>query len=189
MSDGAQAVPVAPELRGAVEAILFVADLPVAAGILAGVLDATQPEVEAALLDLRAGYARDCRGIDLRQVAGGWRLYTSDAYAGVVERFVIDGQLARLSQAALETLAIVAYRQPVTRTRVAAIRGVGVDGVFRTLVGRRLIAECGSENGAGGHLYLTTPLFLEKFGLDSVAELPSLAPYLPDISELDDVVT
>jgi len=182
-----------PDLRGPLEAVLFVADLPVPAADLAGLLGVALPSIEAGLADLRTGYEQERRGISLRQVAGGWRLYTSDQYADVVERFVLDGQQARLTQAALETLAVVAYRQPVTRARVAAIRGVGVDGVFRTLSGRGLIEECGSDSpgasAGGAHLYRTTQLFLEKLGLDDVSELPSLAPYLPELDELDDVAT
>lgn len=178
-----------PDLRGPLEAVLFVADLPVPAADLAGLLEVALPLVEAALADLRNGYEQERRGIGLRQVAGGWRLFTSDQYADVIERFVLDGQQARLTQAALETLAVVAYRQPVTRARVAAIRGVGVDGVFRTLSGRGLIEECGSDSAGGAHLYRTTQLFLEKLGLDDVSELPSLAPYLPELGELDDVAT
>jgi len=176
---------VTEDLRGPVEAVLFVADVPVAAADLAALLDVPLAAVEAALTELRAECLTGRRGIELREVAGGWRLYTSDAYADVVERYVLDGQTARLTQAALETLAIVAYRQPVTRARVAAIRGVGVDGVFRTLIGRGLIEECGSD--AASLLYRTTALFCETLGLRDLSELPSLAPYLPDVEDLDDV--
>jgi segregation and condensation protein B len=175
-------------LRGCLEAVLFVADMPVAASELAAAVGANADQVLSTLHELAADYVNEGRGIDLRQVAGGWRLYTSDRFADAVERYVVEGQQARLTQAALETLAVVAYRQPITRARVAAIRGVGVDGVFRTLAGRGLIETCGSDDAsAGAHLYRTTPLFLEKLGLDTLAELPSLAPLLPEASELDDV--
>ncbi|MDP9240150.1 MAG: SMC-Scp complex subunit ScpB [Actinomycetota bacterium] len=162
-------------------------DVPVEIADLVAVIDADPADILAGLRELSVEYARDARGIELRQVAGGWRLFTSDRYADVVERFVVEGQQARLTQAALETLAVVAYRQPVTRARVAAIRGVGVDGVFRTLTGRGLIEECGSDAPGGAYLYRTTTLFLEKFGVNDLTDLPSLAPLLPEASELDDV--
>jgi segregation and condensation protein B len=174
------------DLRPAVEAILLVVDTPVAEMSLAQVLERPTAEVRAVLETLAAEYAAESRGMDLREVAGGWRLYTRDTYAPYVERFVLDGQQARLTQAALETLSVVAYRQPVTRARISAIRGVGVDGVIRTLVTRGLIEECGEEE-SGAHLYRTTTLFLEKLGLNSLEELPSLAPLLPEIEALDDV--
>jgi segregation and condensation protein B len=176
------------DLRPAVEAILLVVDTPVADITLAQVLERPTADVRAVLDELAAEYAAQSRGMDLRQVAGGWRLYTRSEYAPYVERFVLDGQQARLTQAALETLAVVAYRQPVTRARVSAIRGVGVDGVIRTLLTRGLIEECGAEHETGAHLYRTTTLFLEKLGLDSLAQLPPLAPLLPEIEALDDVI-
>ncbi len=132
-------------------------------------------------------YDAGARGFDLREVADGWRLYSRDEFAGYVERFVLDGQRARLTQAALETLAVIAYRQPVTRSRISAIRGVSVDAVMRTLLTRGLVEECGADPDTGGGLYRTTSLFLEKMGLRSLDELPSLAPLLPDTSQLDDV--
>jgi len=178
---------VSDDLRGPLEAVLFVADVPVTTNELAALLGSADADVEAALADLCVEYDKHRRGLDLRRVAGGWRFYTRDVYADVVERFVLDGQQARLTKAALETLTIVAYRQPVTRARVAAIRGVNVDGVFRTLLGYGLIEECAGESTGGAHLYRTTPLLCEKLGIDGVAELPSLAPYLPELDELDDV--
>ena len=141
----------------------------------------------AALHSLRDEYDAGARGFDLREVADGWRLYSRDEFAGYVERFVLDGQRARLTQAALETLAVIAYRQPVTRSRISAIRGVSVDAVMRTLLTRGLVEECGADPDTGGGLYRTTSLFLEKMGLRSLDELPSLAPLLPDTSQLDDV--
>ena len=176
----------AEELRGAVEAILLVVDEPVASTLLAQVLEEPASRIESTLAGLAEEYARQGRGYELRQVANGWRYYTRSAYASYVERFVLDGQQIRLTQAALETLAVVAYKQPVTRSRVAAIRGVNCDGVIKTLVTRGLVEECGNENESGAHLYRTTRLFLEKVGINSVADLPPIAPFLPDnIDEMD----
>ena len=143
--------------------------------------------MEAALRFLQQEYEAGGRGLDLREVAGGWRLYSREDFAPYVERFILDGQQARLTQAALETLAVIAYRQPVTRSRIAGIRGVSVDAVMRTLLTRGLVEECGADPDTGGGLYRTTRLFLEKLGLRSLDELPSLAPLLPDTSQLDDV--
>ncbi len=168
------------ELRGALEAILLVVDEPVAEATLADVLEQPTERVGAMLREIAAGYTAGGHGFELRRAAGGWRLYTRPEYAGYVERFVLDGQSVRLTQAALETLAVVAYKQPVTRSRISAIRGVNCDGVIRTLVSRGLVEECGTETESGAYLYRTTTLFLEKLGLDSVADLPPLAPFLPD---------
>jgi segregation and condensation protein B len=173
------------QLRGAIEAILLVVDNPVTAVVLAQVLEEPTSRVESTLLAMSEEYSRPGRGIDLRRVAGGWRFYTRGEYASYVERFVLDGQQIRLTQAALETLAVVAYKQPVTRSRVAAIRGVNCDGVMKTLVTRGLIEECGNEE-SGAHLYRTTKLFLEKIGINSVEDLPALAPFLPEnLDEID----
>ncbi|MFY1671626.1 SMC-Scp complex subunit ScpB [Plantactinospora sp. WMMB334] len=175
------------ELRGALEAILLVVDEPVTEIVLAQVLEQPTGRVAAALAELAAGYTSAGHGFELRRAAGGWRLYTRPEYAAYVERFVLDGQSVRLTQAALETLAVVAYKQPVTRSRISAIRGVNCDGVIRTLVSRGLIEECGTEPESGAFLYRTTTLFLEKLGLDTVAQLPSLAPFLPDdVEEIAD---
>jgi segregation and condensation protein B len=173
------------QLQGALEAILLVVDNPVSPVVLAQVLEEPTNRIEATLAALAQEYAKPGRGIDLRNVAGGWRLYTRGEYASYVERFVLDGQQIRLTQAALETLAVVAYKQPVTRSRVAAIRGVNCDGVIKTLVTRGLVEECGTEDG-GAHLYRTTKLFLEKLGINSTEDLPSLAPFLPEnLDEID----
>jgi segregation and condensation protein B len=142
-------------------------------------------QVANALIDLSAAYTRDGRGFDLRRAAGGWRFYTRADYSSYVEKFVLDGQQMRLTQASLETLAVIAYKQPVSRSRVSAIRGVNCDGVIRTLITRGMIEECGTDPDSGAHLYRTTTLFLEKLGLDSVEQLPPLAPFLPD--NLDEV--
>jgi segregation and condensation protein B len=173
------------QLRGAIEAILLVVDNPVTPQVLAQVLEEPTSRIEATLAALSQEYAQPGRGIDLRRVAGGWRLYSRGEYATYVERFVLDGQQIRLTQAALETLAVVAYKQPVSRSRVAAIRGVNCDGVIKTLVTRGLVEECGTEE-SGAHLYRTTKLFLEKLGINSTEDLPSLAPYLPEnLDEID----
>ncbi|WP_026268695.1 SMC-Scp complex subunit ScpB [Micromonospora sp. CNB394] len=175
------------ELRGALEAILLVVDQPVSELVLAEVLEQAPERVGAMLDEIAAGYTAAGHGFELRRAAGGWRLYTRPEYATYVERFVLDGQSVRLTQAALETLAVVAYRQPVTRSRISAIRGVNCDGVLRTLVGRGLVEECGTEADSGAYLYRTTTMFLEKLGLNSVDDLPPLAPFLPDdVEELAD---
>lgn len=173
-------------LRGAVEAILFVVDTPVPAGTLAQLLDVDETTITEQLSALAQEYERQRRGFALRPAGEGWRLYTREDYAEQVERYLTDGQRARLTQAALETLAVVAYRQPVTRARISAIRGVSVDGVMRTLLSRGLVAEQGTDQQTGGGLYVTTELFLEKLGLASLAELPDLAPLLPDVDAVLD---
>jgi segregation and condensation protein B len=176
----------ATPLRRILEAVLLVADEPIAASELARASGSVPDAVAAELSAMRTSYLEEQRGFELREVAGGWRFYTSESCAEYVERFVLEGAQARLTHAALETLAVVAYRQPVARQSISAIRGVNVDGVIRTLLARGLIAESGQ--GAGGAtLYETTPLFLDRLGLTSLDELPSLAPYLPDsLDELAD---
>jgi segregation and condensation protein B len=173
-------------LRGGLEALLFVVDNPVDEQTLAGALRCPLAQVRAGLAGLAEEYDRRRAGIALRRVAEGWRIYTREEHAEVVERYLLDGQRSRLTQAALETLAVIAYRQPVTRARVSAIRGVGVDGVMRTLISRGLVHEVGTDPDSGGGLYETTPLFLERLGLASLAELPALAPLLPEPASLLD---
>jgi segregation and condensation protein B len=180
------AVPLA-ELRPALEAVLMVADQPLDQVTLASAVGYPVDEVAAALAALAEEYAAQGRGFDLRNVAGGWRYYTREEYAPVVEKFVLDGQQARLTQAALETLAVVAYKQPVSRARVSAVRGVNVDGVMRTLLARGLVEECGHDEETSALLYRTTSYFLERIGVMSVDELPELAPFLPEMSDLDDL--
>ena len=183
------AAPLDPNrLAGQLEAILFVVEAPVTVTALAAAVDRPAPVVYDALDALRATYDERGAGFELREVAGGVRLYTRAEHADVVEQFLQDGQRSRLTQAALETLAVIAYRQPVTRARVSAIRGVNVDGVVRTLLARGLVVEVGADPETGGGLFRTTDLFLEKMGLTSLDELPSLAPLLPDVEGLDDVV-
>ena len=174
------------ELRPALEAILMVADEPLDRVRLASVVGHPVADVEAALEALSAEYTAQGRGFDLRQVAGGWRFYSRPELAAVVETFVLDGQQARLTQAALETLAVVAYKQPVSRARVSAIRGVNVDGVMRTLLTRGLVEEAGQDAETGANLYRTTTYFLERIGVRSLQDLPELAPYLPDMADLEE---
>ena len=181
--DGAAAVdPV--ELRGGLEALLFVVDSPVDEETLAAALRCSVLEVRRELAGLAEDYEQRRAGITLRRVGEGWRVYTREEHAAVVERYLLEGQRSRLTQAALETLAVIAYRQPVTRARVSAIRGVAVDAVVRTLVNRGLVYECGSDPDTGGGLYATTSLFLERLGLSSLAELPSLAPLVPETASM-----
>jgi segregation and condensation protein B len=180
-----QAGPALP-LRTQLEAVLLVAEDPVPVLTLAERLAVPAGEVEQALRGLAAEYVAAGRGFELREVGGGWRYYTAAAAADCVERFVLAGQTARLSQAALETLAVIAYQQPVSRGRIAAVRGVNVDGVVRTLLTRRLIDESGVDPDVGGAMtYRTTPYFLERLGLRDLSELPPLAPLLPEADEID----
>ena len=178
-------------LRSAAEAILVVADEPVTTAALSEALGLEETATEALLESLAVEYSGHdgtgrSRGFVLRRAAGGWRLASAPEFSEIVERFVVGGATARLSQAALETLAVIAYRQPVTRGRVSAIRGVNVDGVVRTLQARGLIEETGTEP-SGAILYRTTGEFLEYLGVNSLEDLPPLAPYLPDTTALDDI--
>jgi segregation and condensation protein B len=166
-------------LLRALEALLFVSDEPVAAVVLAQALDVERREAEELCESLARSYDEREAGIVLRNVAGGWRLATSPDAAPVVEQYVLSSRHARLTKAALETLAIVAYKQPVTRHQVSSIRGVNADGVLRALVDRGLVAEVGREETPGRPvLYGTTPEFLERLGLPSLSGLPPLAPLL-----------
>jgi segregation and condensation protein B len=173
--------------RGALEAVLMVVEEPVDEMSLASALAVPVDRVTLLLGELAAEYDAAGRGFELRRVAGGWRIYSRAEYAPVVERFVLDGQTAKLTQAALETLAIVAYRQPVSRARVGAVRGVNVDAVMRTLVSRGLVEEAGNDPETGAVLYRTTQYFLHRIGLRSLDELPALAPFLPEVDALDEL--
>ena len=173
------------QLSGALEALLLMAEEPLAAVSLADAVREPLDRVTAALAELAAFYDRTSRGFELRHLAGGWRYYTRAEHAGLISRWVIDGRHANLSQAALETLAVVAYLQPISRARVSAVRGVSVDGVIRTLTARGLIAESGADEHSGATLFVTTALFCEKMGLESLADLPPLAPHLPDALDLE----
>ena len=178
----------APSLGAALEALLIVAVEPLSAVDLAEATRQPVDEVAARLRSLSEEYAAAGRGFALREVAGGWRFYTSEACSGMVERWVLDGQQARLTQAALETLAVIAYRQPVSRSRISAVRGVNVDGVLRTLQSRGLIEEAGTDPSSQAILYRTTPYFLERLGIASLDDLPDLAEHLPDLAELEAVI-
>ncbi len=178
----------APSLDAALEAVLLVTDQPIDVATLASLVRRPADEVQERLRALAADYTDAARGFDLREVAGGWRFYTRSECAEIVERYVRDGQQARLTQAALETLAVVAYRQPVSRSRISAVRGVNVDGVIRTLTSRGLVAEAGHDESSGAILYRTTELFLERLGLTTLDALPPVADYLPDIELLDDFI-
>ncbi len=172
------------DLNSSIEAILLVADEPVPPNVLAQVLELPKETIEAALVELAANYTAAGSGFDLRAVAGGWRYYTRAEYAPIVEKFVRDGQEVRLTQAALETLAVVAYRQPVGRAQVSAVRGVNCDGVMRTLTLRGLVEEAGTDHETGAILFRTTSYFLERLGLADLDQLPDLAPFLPE--QVDD---
>ena len=173
------------DLAGPVEALLLMAEEPVPATTLAVALDVPVEEVIACLEQLVAFYDETGRGFELRHLGGGWRYYTRAEHAGVISAFVLSGQTAKLSQAALETLSVIAYTQPISRSRVAAVRGVNVDGVIRTLLARNLIEEAGQDPETGAVVFRTTEYFLERLGLRSLDDLPDLAPHLPDASDLE----
>ena len=175
-------------VRSALEAVLMVVDEPVAEVELAAVLEQPVEHIHDHLVALESEYAAGLRGFTLRHVAGGWRFYSRSELAPVVEKFVLDGRQAKLTQASLETLAVIAYRQPVSRSRVSAVRGVNVDGVVRTLVSRGLIEEVGEPEESGAVLYGTTTYFMQRMGLDSLDDLPALAPYLPDVDVIDELI-
>lgn len=176
------------EIERSIEAILMVVDEPVSEIILAQIIEQPTEQILEALHNLQEGYQESQRGFQLRNVSGGWRFFSHEDLAPLVEKFVLDGQQAKLTQAALETLAVIAYRQPVSRARVSAIRGVNVEAVMKTLVTRGLVEESGVEHETGAILYKTTSFFLERLGLNRVEDLPALAPFLPDIDGLDEII-
>jgi segregation and condensation protein B len=173
------------ELRSALEAMLLVVDTPAGSDQLASALDESTTRVDAVLRQMSSELAERRSGMDLRFAGDGWRYYTRNEFAPYVERLLLDGARSKLTRAALETLAVIAYRQPVTRSRVSAVRGVNVDGVIRTLVARGLISEAGTDVDSGALMYSTTELFLERLGLASLSDLPDLAPLLPDVDVID----
>ncbi|MEV7321131.1 SMC-Scp complex subunit ScpB [Streptomyces sp. NPDC093970] len=173
------------DLKPALEAVLMVVDEPATAEHLSKILERPRQTITKALRALAEEYTAQGRGFELRFVAGGWRFYTRGEFAPAVERLVLEGQTARLTQAALETLAVVAYRQPVSRSRVSAVRGVNCDGVMRTLLQRGLVEEAGAEPETGAILYRTTNYFLERMGLRGLDELPELAPFLPEAEAIE----
>lgn len=169
------------ELMGAAEALLFVSDEPVSSAKLAAILEVSPVEMDEVLTELAAEYADENRGMQLREVAGGWRFYSHPAYHDLIERYVISWDTRRLSQAGLEVLAIIAYHQPVTRAGINAIRGVNSEGVVSSLVEKGLVREMGRDDAPGNAiLYGTTRSFLERFGLKSVKDLPPLEDFAPD---------
>jgi segregation and condensation protein B len=175
------------ELGSVLEALLLVVDTPVSVDQLATATDQPAFRVAAKLTELAEELAGRDSGIDLREAGGGWRMYTRARYAPYVERLLLDGARSKLTRAALETLAVIAYRQPVTRARVSAVRGVNVDAVIRTLVARGLITEAGTDPDSGAVTFATTELFLERLGLSSLTDLPDIAPLLPDVDVIDDL--
>lgn len=202
--DGVNVAELPGGARAAIEAVLMVIDQPATATELAAGLNLTVDAVEQLLAELQreyngytvnapdtdvasdTGYKSSPRGFELRNIAGGWRIYSRAEFADVVGGFVLEGQTARLTQAALETLAVIAYRQPVSRARVSAIRGVNVDSVVRTLMQRGLIEDSGTDPESGAILYRTTSYFLERMGIGSVAELPQLSPHLPGLEGIEE---
>jgi len=175
------------ELAAVLEALLLVVDTPVPVATLATVTQQTTDRVAAALERMTTELTDRCSGIDLREAGGGWRMYTRARFAPYVEKLLLDGARSKLTRAALETLAVVAYRQPVTRARVSAVRGVNVDAVMRTLLARGLITEAGTDTDTGAVTFATTEMFLERLGLSSLTDLPDIAPLLPDIDVIDDI--
>ncbi len=170
----------------ALEAVLIVATEPVPPGLLAELLEISVERVDELCGALRSGYEEEERGFELVKVAGGYRLQSHPAYRAYVERFVLDDAPARLSAAALETLAIVAYKQPISRAQIAAIRGVNADGVIRLLTSRGYVEPVGRDDGPGqAILFGTTALFLERLGLDSTADLPPLGQFVPDTATVE----
>ncbi|WP_120520516.1 SMC-Scp complex subunit ScpB [Arthrobacter celericrescens] len=193
--------------RAALEAVLMVIDQPATTEELAAGLGLGTAVVDELLAELQqdyngytvkapgtdaggspadAGASRAPRGFELRNVAGGWRIYSRPEFSDVVGKFVLDGQTARLTQAALETMAVIAYRQPVSRARVSAIRGVNVDSVVRTLVQRGLVEEAGTDPESGALLYRSTSYFLERMGIASLEELPPISPHLPGLEGIEE---
>lgn len=184
--DERKTISMVSQLRSQVESILLVVDTPATAADIAGALKAEESDVAACLGEWARELDERGSGIDLRETAEGWRLYTRPDNADAVEAFLVDGSHTKLSRAAMETLAVVAYRQPVTRAQVAAVRGVNVDGVMRTLNLRGLVAEVDPDEATGAHRYVTTELFLEQLGIDSLDRLPNLAPLLPEVDSIED---
>lgn len=177
----------ADELKRVLEALLLVIDTPVTADALAAATEQPVYRVAAKLQLMADELTGRDSGIDLRHTSEGWRMYTRARFAPYVEKLLLDGARTKLTRAALETLAVVAYRQPVTRARVSAVRGVNVDAVMRTLLARGLITEVGTDADTGAVTFATTELFLERLGLTSLSELPDIAPLLPDVDTIDDL--
>ena len=175
------------ELRSALEAVLLVVDSPAPIELLSSALGTDARRIDSTLKSMASELSARRSGIDLRYAGDGWRFYTRTDYAMYVEKLLLDGARSKLTRAALETLAVIAYRQPVTRARVSAVRGVNVDGVMRTLLARGLIAESGPDPDSAATQYITTEMFLERLGLASLVDLPELAPLLPGVDMIDDI--
>ena len=175
----------AQSVAGAVEALLLLAEEPMAAVDLAQAVGVPEPVVMECLVELAGFYDRTGRGFELRRVGGGWRYYTREVYADLIAEHVLEGRESRLSHAALETLAVIAYSQPISRARVSAVRGVSVDGVIKTLLARGLIVESGHDPESGAVVFATTCSFLERMGLNHLDDLPPLAPHLPEVEDLE----
>jgi segregation and condensation protein B len=173
------------EVSGPVEALLLLAEEPISEQELAQAVGVPESVITECLVELVAFYDETQRGFELRSVGGGWRYYTREEHADLIAEHVLEGREAKLSQAALETLAVIAYSQPISRARVSAVRGVNVDGVIRTLVARGLIEETGHDHESGAAVFATTSLFLERMGLRTLDDLPPLAPHLPEVEELE----
>jgi segregation and condensation protein B len=188
LADPAEPAELDPEELGSVlEALLLVVDTPVTVEALAAVTEQPVYRVAAKLQVMADELTERDSGIDLRKTSEGWRMFTRARFAPYVEKLLLDGARTKLTRAALETLAVVAYRQPVTRARVSAVRGVNVDAVMRTLLARGLITEAGTDADTGAVTFATTELFLERLGLTSLAELPDIAPLLPDVDTIEDL--
>ncbi len=175
------------ELGAVLEALMLVVDTPVTVDALAAAVDQPAYRVAAKLRLMADDFTAQDSGIDLCEAGGGWRMYTRARYAPYVERLLLDGTRSKLTRAALETLAVVAYRQPVSRVRVSAVRGVNCDAVMRTLLARGLITESGADSDTGATAFATTELFLERLGLSTLTDLPDIAPLLPDVDSIDDI--
>jgi segregation and condensation protein B len=175
------------ELGAVLEALLLVVDTPVTVDALSAAVDQPANRVAAKLRLMADDFTSRESGIDLREAGGGWRMHTRSRYAPFVERLLLDGTRSKLTRAALETLAVVAYRQPVSRVRVSAVRGVNCDAVMRTLLARGLITEVGADSDTGATTFATTELFLERLGLSTLTDLPDIAPLLPDVDNIDDI--
>lgn len=193
-SDGGLGIDVATvpeldddELGRVLDALLLVVDSPVSVESLASATEQPVYRIAAKLRLMADAMAEHDSGMELREAGGGWRLYTRARFATYVERLLLDGSRSKLTRAALETLAVVAYRQPVTRARVSAVRGVNVDAVMRTLLARGLITEAGTDSDTAAVTFATTELFLERLGLSSLTDLPDIAPLLPDVDMIDDL--
>lgn len=175
----------AAEVSGAVEALLLLAEEPISEIELAQAVEVPESVIIECLVGLVTFYDETGRGFELRRLGGGWRYYTRAEHAELISRHMVEGRESKLSQAALETLAVIAYSQPISRARVAAVRGVNVDGVIKTLLARGLIVEAGHDHESAAVVFATSRLFLERMGLATLADLAPLAPHLPEVDELE----